>query len=79
MEVSSFCVSHDMVVSLVPWVCPRGHVSVLAASDGPSVRASALREALPTCPKQAGRKRDPREAELSAILLSFMECEAKQE
>ena len=58
---------------------PGGHISVLTASDGLGARASALCEALLTCPEQAGRKRDPRETELSAILLSFMECEAKQE
>lgn len=32
-----------------------------------------------TCPEQGGRKRDPYETELSDILLSFIECEAKQE
>lgn len=64
-------------------MCARGsantHVSAFMALE---VHESILREApltLLTCPEQGGRKRDPYETELSAILLSFIECEAKQE
>lgn len=73
--------SYDAIVSLV--LCVPADLQTdmycLYALNCLDVHASVLRETLLTCPEQGGRKRDPCETELSDILLSFIECEAKQE
>lgn len=58
------------------------HVSSFMATYSLDAHPSFIRKALLTlltCPEQVGRERDPYETELSAILLTFIECEAKQE
>lgn len=79
MKLCRCSFSYDVMLSVV--LCVSGdadrHVSAFTTPYSPYVHS--FLEAFLTCPEQEGRQRDSPETELSAILLSFIECEAKQE
>lgn len=64
-------------------LCARGsansHVSAFPATYGLNEHTGLYTDSSDVPGEQGGRKRDPYETEVSDILLSFIECEAKQE
>lgn len=69
----------DSLVVCAKWGSASRHASASPSSHMWPETSTRGSLAPPTCPEQGGAPRDPSETELSAVLLSFIECEAKQE
>lgn len=69
----------DSLVVCAKWGSASRHASASPSSHMWPERAHEARSLLRRARSRQARLRDPSETELSAVLLSFIECEAKQE